>query len=314
MQWTFVYFGTKVDTSMCAWLTLVCSDATKEDIGDLDKHRNLTKLEDLMGGTTLPKGQLGRPCIDCIEMNDIVVDLLHLQMRVGEQVLKFFIEYVVNHAPRKTVAQAAICAEFKLVGVESFRFLEKEDKGRKYTSITGAHMKLVLSNFEPHRVLPADCQGAEQLATAAKVRQSMRALRKLFAQVDDTNTSWTQSEIDDFKQKAKEWVTTYKTQLLRQITPYMHIMVQHLPQMMERHKSLVRFRQDGAEKAGGMRNTDLQRLSTHGGFNRDEMEEQLVLDYSRLLLQRDVKNRAEPATKVKGSNRTSTRRVLHRNL
>ena len=72
--------------------------------------------------------------------------------------------------------------------------------------------------------------------------------------MDQLNQDMTEEDIDKFENDAKEWVKLWggRVYLSKDVTPYMHILACHLPEVIRRHGKAVKFCQQGLEKLNHM--------------------------------------------------------------
>ncbi len=68
--------------------------------------------------------------------------------------------------------------------------------------------------------------------------------------MDQLNMDMTADQINEFEKAARKWVELYggKLYLSKDITPYMHILSNHLPKVMRLHGNVVEFCQQELEK------------------------------------------------------------------
>lgn len=71
--------------------------------------------------------------------------------------------------------------------------------------------------------------------------------------VGQLNMTLNPEEIDQFQATAKEWVDLYRSvYLAKDITPYMHVLCYHFPEVMRLHGNPSMFCQQGLEKLNDM--------------------------------------------------------------
>lgn len=89
-----------------------------------------------------------------------------------------------------------------------------------------------------------------------------------------------EQEIKDFTEKAKNWITLFT--LLYQtknVTPYMHVLVAHVPKLLKDFGSLAKFSQQGLEKL----NDDITKAYFKSTNHRNEEAlRQIMLKLNRL--------------------------------
>jgi len=65
-------------------------------------------------------------------------------------------------------------------------------------------------------------------------------------------------DLDTFKHKVNSWSKTFlKVYQTKHTTPYIHLLTNHIPEMLKLHGSLANFSQQGLEKLKDLINTKI---------------------------------------------------------
>lgn len=86
------------------------------------------------------------------------------------------------------------------------------------------------------------------LPNAANVQTLWDNFKKIYEVLWSSN-NMDEHEIEDFTKKAKSWVALFTSLYqTRNVTPYMHVLVTHVPKLLRDVGSLAKFSQQGLEK------------------------------------------------------------------
>ncbi|KAJ7383407.1 hypothetical protein OS493_028083 [Desmophyllum pertusum] len=214
-----------------------------------------------------------------LPLENIVVDELHLMLRVTDRleegiikdILKWDEDDNINKPPRERTDSHL--QEFLLtvhsLGV-SFSIYHTADKW-EWTSLLGGEKRLLL------RKLP---EQFNKFLPEHKVEATKSLWINFRELLDCLNSELTDDGITEFETKALNWGKQmvdmsgsgpgYKHTII--ITPYMHILIYHVPLMLQRHGSLRIFSGQGVEK----KNDDFRRYF-HRKINRWDAAKNLLL-------------------------------------
>ena len=214
-----------------------------------------------------------------IELTHVVVDELHLLMRICDVLLRNLIEDSVNLDHKNKIGkrgQTNQCLDelvscVRSCGVSFSIWENKVKDGRgdflrnlKWSSLTGSDFKKVLDNL-PQKLTTSSCLHSTSKSTVVEIWEDFKNLYKIM-------NAWSppQIEIDIFFKNAKSFILKFLSlgKYLEgydssSITPYMHIMVYHVPKMLKTFGSIKQFTGQGVEKS----NDDIK-LIYHRGTNK----------------------------------------------
>ncbi|XP_066925709.1 uncharacterized protein [Clytia hemisphaerica] len=151
----------------------------------------------------------------------------------------------------------------KRIGVTLTFWREKKSKKLEWTSLMGTDKKKML------RKLP---QYFSELLPEKDVLPTQQ-LWKVFEELYDTinKPKLTEVEIDTFQQKTYEWIGRLKKMngcgysWSYPVTPYIHILAKHVPDILRKYGTLRIFSGQGVEK----KNDDLRKIF-HSKINRKD--------------------------------------------
>ena len=200
-----------------------------------------------------------------IPLDHIVVDELHLMLRVTD----ILIENLVNECldwdreddlnKKKGEAKGAhlknLIQVIRSCGVSFDVWEQKNADGKAsgrydWTSLLGSDKKILLAD------LPSKLINTLRPETVSTVVEVWTAFADIYKVVSNWNP---EKKPKQFFMKAKQWISLFLSlngkregYKKNRITPYMHIMVTHIPRFFELHKSVKIFTGQGVEKNNDM--------------------------------------------------------------
>ncbi|XP_028417141.1 uncharacterized protein LOC114541415 [Dendronephthya gigantea] len=249
----------------CAWCKL-----PKIDRWRMDQHysyfntnplsRSLEEIQELCEKSTNNFCCAKKPLLN-IDLNHTIIDELHLLLRVTDVLLENLVNECVNwdkedemdimKGDERGVHLSNLVEVIRSCGV-SFNVWEKRDvNGRtsgqyEWTSLMGHDKKILLAE------LPEKMGLFLHPETSNLVAQIWRDFQVVYQQINKWEP---EGSVTEYWIKAKNWIKLF-LQLngklegyeRKRITPYMHIMVQHVPRFFELHHSIKQFTGQGVEK------------------------------------------------------------------
>jgi hypothetical protein len=166
----------------------------------------------------------------------------------------------------ETRLQQKLLEQIRKCGL-TFNIWQCKDKDAvDWTSLRGNDRRTLFEKFPP---MITDLLSGEEGEIIQKLWEDFYLIYKLIN--SDGNP-------DIVHQKAKKWVDTFLQvksdgHQRKNITPYIHIMVYHIPQLMRLHGGIKRFTGQGLEK-----NNDSARRNYFSSNHQDAPKEILVTD------------------------------------
>nr|XP_054750436.1 LOW QUALITY PROTEIN: uncharacterized protein LOC129256207 [Lytechinus pictus] len=193
-------------------------------------------------------GCIAEPLFRSIPVINIVPDTLHLFLRISDQMIYQIIKYLQDEdnfvrISEERLSKCQHLQRFKQfienVGIPDWKFFISDGK-LNYDSFTGPEHRRIMENINFDTLIPdhPKLSGIKSLWTDFKVL------------MDSLNQNMSDDQISDFEKAARKWVDLYGSNLFlsKDVTPYMHIFSNHLPEAMRLHGNVVDFCQQGLEK------------------------------------------------------------------
>ena len=151
-------------------------------------------------------------------------------------------------------------------------YVDKESKNLKWRDLTGPEKVQLFKCIKIPELFP-------KLPSAHKVQQLWENLQNIYKILWSPKTL-NKTEIKEFTKKARSWIElftdTYQT---RHVTPYMHVLVAHIPTCLEKFGSLAIYSQQGLEKLNDEITKAYFKSTNHR--NRAALE-QIMFKFNRL--------------------------------
>jgi hypothetical protein len=224
------------------------------------------------------------PLFPWIPLTRVVVDPLHLFLRVSDQLFGHLIELVklqdqIDHPSKKSTDKGKHVCGLESYIEEchiSFRFYTTKDgKGLKAKSLRGPDYHKLHKAIDVKKVLPFKSDDYVQ-----KFQQLWNSFYNIYNDINGEESSITDDMIRSVQGRTKSWLELFvKLFQAKDVTPYMHIFYSHVHQFLSLHGSLRKFTQQGCEKLNDILTTSYFRGSNHRGL---EAIKQIFLRASRV--------------------------------
>lgn len=278
----------------CAWCKVPKEDRWKvgPHFSEFNKEplcRTLEELRTLCKNHPTKKNSYNYGCerepLLNIQLDHVVVDELHLMLRVTDILLENvidaaldwdkFIEMDRTRGQERGVHLKKTVEHIKSLGISFDVWEEKNADGRasgkyKWTSLTGNDKKKLLKEFPKNEGTLGLFQSQE---LGHKVIENWHKFGELYAIIN----YWSpEQDPSMFHLSAVAWVNLFlslngkmKGYERKRVTPYMHILVAHVPNLLEMYKSVKVFTGQGVEKNNDVARSVVQRKSNKWGSTGD---------------------------------------------
>ncbi|UZO29709.1 uncharacterized protein OCT59_023169 [Rhizophagus irregularis] len=190
---------------------------------------------------TFYKGHVRPAIFDMIPLQNWVPDELHIMLRITDVLWRLVIDELKSRNTWGDRARNVIVEEMKRVDVKFHFWLEVGSTNWQYTSLMGQDKLIVLQHFDLTKLFPN--------SRATQIRNLWDNFYLLHKAMKDQKT-----DANQFSDDARAWLhqfldSNYFYQA-GDITPYMHVLVYHVPEMMRIHQKfgLAAFSCSAVEK------------------------------------------------------------------
>ena len=231
------------------------------------------------------------PLFPSIPLTNVVIDNLHLFLRVSDVLLRLLIDEFKRQdsiaAAKKfngefDIAKYKHCKGFedfvRSLGISDYRFyIGKSSKLLKVRSLTGPEKLKLLSNINIQSLLPSIPP-----SEGGRIQTLWTDLLQINTFLSKPEDALTLTDIDAFAIQARGWVHRFTDVYhANNVTPYIHAMANHVSEFMKLHGSIISFTQHGLEKYNDCMTKQYFRATNHKGQDalRQIMEKQNRLHY-----------------------------------
>ena len=216
-----------------------------------------------------------------IEIKNVIPDTLHLFLRIYDVINLLILELHRMDGIEKATAKVKDLTKLKNITKYekylhdtckiSFHFFQdKESKTLKWRDLTGNEKLKLFKHIDIPTVFP-------QLPNGKNVQKIWKGFLEIY-ELLHLKTSMTATELASFQRKTNDWLISflaiYQT---KHVTPYIHLLTNHIPEMLKIHGSIAAFTQQGLEKLNDISTADYFKSSNH----RDSLK-QIMLKLNRL--------------------------------
>lgn len=216
----------------CPWCTI-----KKSQQGDLSLMWTISKnINMLKDNCNAYPGHYKPPLFDMIPIDHWIFDELHVMLRITDQLWSLVLHELIEEDLFDDVAREVITTEMYRIGVRFHFWKERDNDNWKYTSLMGNDKVKMLQQFNLDTILAP--------SRARQIRHLWNRFFDLYLVLRNLDT-----DPNVFSINTQEWLTEFLTtehlndngQFVRSlympsdITPYMHVLVYHGPELMRIH-------------------------------------------------------------------------------
>ena len=263
----------------------------KSDRWRLDKDWSLSDVsqgartvEEMLQLSTKKKNNFScarPPIFPQVPIDHVVVDLLHLFLRIGGNLFDLLItelrrqDGIEKRSSFSTLGKWPHMKRFENFMQEidiPFHFhLDKDTKALKWRDLRGPELKTLFQRLNIPELMP-------HFRDAANLQDIWNSFSSIYQRLH--NDCLTDPEISALQISVRGWLEKF-TKLFptKYVTPYMHILTFHVPQLLAMYSSISVFTQEGLERLN-----DKATVNYFAGTNRkgNSAYKQLLLKFKRI--------------------------------
>ena len=225
-----------------------------------------------------------------VPLTNVVIDNLHLFLRTSDVLIDLLItelkrQDAIDKATKinkfdKTKCKHLSAYEDFVSGLKipGFQFyVGQTSRALKCRSLTGHEKLRVMSNIVIKDLLPSLAD-----ETSQKIQGLWDNLLDLNLTLSQKKPHLTTEDTEMFQVKAKTWCQAFiECYHITNVTPYIHAMMNHVPEFLWLHGSILPFTQQGLEKYNDITTKMYFRSTNHKGTDalQQIMEKQNRLEY-----------------------------------
>ena len=265
-DWKFLAICTGIDCATSTYACIWCK-CQKEDRPNVEKEWSIT--DPSLGARTIEENIMlsqkrknkfnvsHRPLFPSIPLSNVVIDNLHMFLRVSDVLLSQLIDQL---KAEDRIEQAKKFSNWDItqhrhlkayenfvgsLGIPNYHFyVGRNSRILKVRSLTGPEKLKMASRIKIRELLPN--AGADVCWKIQTLWDDLLELNMLFSKQTDEIT---EDIISEYERKSREWVgKILDVYQRRYVTPYIHAMACHVGQFMRIHGGILPFTQQGLEK------------------------------------------------------------------
>ncbi|PKY33341.1 hypothetical protein RhiirB3_494633, partial [Rhizophagus irregularis] len=168
-------------------------------------------------------GHNRKPLFYMIPLDKWVPDELHILLRIWDRLWYLVLSELKEFNQFDDICRDEIVKEMDRIGV-NFQFWQEKSNTWNHTSLMGDDKKKVLKNFNFKRILPP--------SRAKAIQELWDRFHQVYL-----NLKLKDYDAQQFRFEAEDWLELFKVLYMpSDITPYMHVLVCHMSEFMEKHK------------------------------------------------------------------------------
>ena len=262
-----------------------------------DKEKGARTVEENTETATLRRGKKQfnvshPPLFPGIPLKNVVIDNLHLFLRVSDVLINLLVVELKRQDGIERVKKMTAFDPEHFSHINAFQvfvtslgipdlnfYIDKSSKELKCRSLTGPEKLKVLRRICIVGLLPRF-----ETTEAEKIQFLWDELLQLNFIFSKPARELSLADIDIFESRARTWVRKFiDVYHEKNITPYIHALMNHVPEFMRIHSSILPFTQQGLEKYNDIMTKQYFRSSNHKSEQAlvQIMEKQNRLEYLR---------------------------------
>lgn len=273
-----------IDSASCTHSCIYCtcpsssfhtSDSLSNTAGSEPKCRTVADIE---ACAKLPKKSKKKfncsnpPIFPSISISHVVIDNLHLFLRIADTLINLLILDArrldaidsLRTIPEFDRLKYTYCSHlekcFRDVGVVGFQFyVGRDSKKLKWPTLSGPQKHRLFSKVCVSEILPE----LDPLRLQ-RIEHLWSTFYEIIGQLGGKISPLSENGVVCFRAKVTEWFQMFlKVYQKRHVTPYIHVLVAHVPDLLARFGSIGRFTQQGLEKLNDVTTKTYFRSTNH---------------------------------------------------
>ena len=186
-----------------------------------------------------------QPLFPSIPIDHVIPDVLHLFLRICDVLVNLLIlelrrldgidKSKLQTLDRSTATNVAKYEQFlnEECKISFHMYVDKESKVFKWRDLTGPEKHKLLKEINIVNLFPRIPQATDIQIIWVEFREIYRILQSC--------TPLNKDGVESFKDRVRKWMTLFLTVYqTKHVTPYMHLLVSHIPQFLEMYGTLAR--------------------------------------------------------------------------
>ena len=244
-------------TYLCVWCT--CASSERHDMSKewsvTDVNKGAQTINSIISCHTKCKSKrmscIHPPLFQSIPIDHVIPDILHLYLRITDVLFNLLITDILrydgitkatttNIESESTYIPSPIGIFINTTCKISFKFfISKDSKQLSWRDLMGPEKHVVFEKILLVEIFP-------KLPHVQDIQNLWDNFQKLYTvlQKEEISTEESVSFTEDAKQWVLDFTTVYQA---KNVTPYIHILSKHIPELLHKYKNINQFTQQGRE-------------------------------------------------------------------
>ena len=245
--------------------------------------RTISEIKELAGKRRRGNkyGCVEQPLFPSIPISHVVIDTLHLLLRISDVLMNLLLADLERHDELKKLnlrefdlSKLHYMAKFQaFLNIDRgipFEIFINEKKEAKWRDLVGPEKHVLLKRISIPTLFP-------ELTKAIERQEIWVQFYRLFRWI--CAESFTKEDVDKLQAELKQWMSSFlAVYQSRHVTPYMHSFVCHVPEFLTLYGNLTQFTQQGMEK---LNNTSTKYYFRATNHHKQDSLSQLLLKRNR---------------------------------
>ena len=219
-----------------------------------------------------------------IPIDHVIPDILHLFLRICDVLVNLLILELrrldgieksnLQELDRSKATHVAKYEQFlnNQCKISFHMYVDKVSKALKWRDLLGPEKLRLLKEMDIPKLFPT----LKNASTLQEIWMEFKEIDTILRSTTFTDTS----DVKEFETRVRKWMTLFlSVYQSKHVTPYMHLLVSHIPQFLEMYSTLAPFSQQGLEKLNDDITKDYFRSTNH---REGDALKQLLLKLNRL--------------------------------
>lgn len=296
-DWKFLAMSVGIESAtadyFCIWCKCKADERydTSKTLSISDTQKSARTISEIQELASLRKkkgnqkyGCINQPLFPTIQIDHVIPDILHLFLRISDTLINLLImelrrmdgieKIKIKEFNKSNASFLHTYVEFlnQNCKISFHMYLQKDTSQLKWRDLTGPEKLKLFKKLKIPEIFPTFPQ-------SNKVQEIWDGLLQINEYLWSGTIDKKEKTLAEFKSVSTKWIrdflTVYHT---RHVTPYMHLLIAHIPEFLRLYGSLAPYSQQGLEKL----NDDVTKMYYRGTNHRiKEALEQILLKRNR---------------------------------
>jgi len=287
-DWKFLALVLGLNSANSDWFCLWCLCQKEERPHTTTEwSEHLRSIDNMKGGACTDekckRGETGAThthgvnasCLlssDIFQLENVILDVLHQRLRVSDVLINGLIEYVTSRKKGHLLTEE--CAKLNIT-FEKLKSVNKKTGAAEWTPLDGKEKKKLLESLDLDQLL----EGHLRKDKFIKMWQIYNVMDDYLNSEKPIGDDLVIQDVEEYESFAwKFFLLVRKVLGEKKVTPYIHALVYHVPDMLRKHGNIAKFSCSAQE----LKNKTQTRVLTHQTVNTFTAHQILQQEHRKL--------------------------------